>query len=48
MSEIQINCDVVMKNDEGLIKWLELLQYYGIAIIKNAPTEKKSALKITR
>ena len=46
MSEIQINCDVVMKNDEGLIKWLELLHYYGIAIIKNAPTEKKSALKI--
>jgi len=46
MSGIQINCDVVMKNDEGLIKWLELLHYYGIAIIKNAPTEKKSALKI--
>jgi len=46
MSEIQINCDMVMKNDEGLIKWLELLHYYGIAIIKNAPTEKKSALKI--
>ena len=46
MPEIQINCDVVMKNDEGLIKWLELLHYYGIAIIKNAPTEKKSALKI--
>ena len=46
MSEIRINCDVVMKNDKGLTKWLELLHYYGIAIIKNAPTEKKSALKI--
>jgi len=46
MSEIQINYEVVMKNEEGLIKWLELLHYYGIAIIKNAPTEKKSALKI--
>ena len=46
MSEIQINYEVVMENEEGLIKWLELLHYYGIAIIKNAPTEKKSALKI--
>jgi len=46
MSKIQINYDVVMKNDEGLIKWLELLHYYGIAIIKNAPIEKKSAIKI--
>ena len=25
---------------------MELLHYYGITIIKNAPTEKKSALKI--
>jgi gamma-butyrobetaine dioxygenase len=46
ISKIQIDYDIVIKNDEGLIKWLELLHKYGIAIIKNAPTEKNSALKI--
>ena len=30
----------------ALIKWLELLHYTGIAIVKNAPVEKNSALKI--
>ena len=48
MSEIQINYEMVMKNEEGLIKWLELLHYYGIAIIKNAPTEKKICFKNTK
>ena len=29
-----------------MIKWLELLHYTGIAIVKNAPVEKNSALKV--
>jgi len=35
-----------MDSDKGLIKWLELLHYYGIAIVKKAPIEKKSALPV--
>ena len=35
-----------MDSKKGLIKWLELLHYNGIAIVKNAPVEKKSAFPI--
>jgi len=35
-----------MDSDKGLIKWLELLHYSGIAIVKNAPIEKKSAFTV--
>ena len=43
---ICIEHDEVIDSDEGLIKWLELLHHKGIAIVKNAPTEKKSGFKI--
>jgi len=46
LSTIQIEHDEIMDSDKGLIKWLELLHYNGIAIVKNAPIEKKSALPI--
>ena len=36
----------IINTKEGLTKWLELLHYKGIAIVKNAPVEKKSAFKI--
>ncbi len=36
----------IMETDKGLIKWLELLHHKGIAIIKDAPTSKKSALPV--
>ena len=42
---ICIEHDEVIDSDEGLIKWLELLHHKGIAIVKNAPTEKKSGFK---
>jgi len=45
-STIQIEHDEIMDSDKGLIKWLELLHYYGIAIVKKAPIEKKSALPV--
>ena len=36
----------IINTKEGLTKCLELLHYKGIAIVKNAPVEKKSAFKI--
>jgi len=46
LSTVQIEHDEIMDSDKGLIKWLELLHYYGIAIVKKAPIEKKSALPV--
>ena len=43
---IEIEHDEIINSEEGLIKWLELLHHKGIAIVKNAPTEKKSGFKI--
>ncbi len=46
LKSIHINHDEIINSDDGLIKWLELLHYTGIAIVKNAPVEKNSALKV--
>ena len=46
LNSIQIDHDEIINSDEGLVKWLELLHYTGIAIVKNAPIEKNSALKV--
>ncbi|SVD40464.1 uncharacterized protein METZ01_LOCUS393318, partial [marine metagenome] len=46
LSTVQIEHDEIMDSDKGLIKWLELLHYNGIAIVKNAPIEKKSAFPV--
>ena len=46
LDKIKINHDDIIKNDEALIKWLEYLIKYGVSIIKNSPTTKKSAFKI--
>ncbi len=46
LKSIQIDHDEIINSDEGLVKWLELLHYTGIAIVKNAPIEKNSALKV--
>ena len=35
-----------MENDEILIDWLSLLHEKGFSIVKNSPTEKKSALPL--
>ena len=43
---IEINHDEIINSEEGLVKWLELLHNTGIAIVKNAPTEKNSAFKV--
>jgi len=46
LSLISIKHDEIMNSNEGLIKWLELLHQKGIAIVKNAPTKKKSAFPV--
>ncbi len=46
LSSISIEHDEIMSSDEGLIKWLEILHYKGIAIVKNTPIEKESAFPV--
>ena len=46
LQSIRINHDDIISSDQGLIKWLELLHFKGIAIVTNAPTEKKSAFPV--
>jgi len=46
LKSIHIEHDQIINSDEGLIKWLELLHYKGIAIVKNAPIDKKSAFPV--
>jgi gamma-butyrobetaine dioxygenase len=46
LDSIKIEHNEIISSDNGLVKWLELLHQKGIAIVKNAPTEKKSAFPI--
>ena len=46
LESISIEYDEIIENEEGLIKWLELLHHKGIAIVKNSPTEDRSAFKV--
>jgi gamma-butyrobetaine dioxygenase len=46
LKSISIEHDEIISSDKGLIKWLELLHYKGIAIVKNTPTEKESAFPV--
>ena len=46
LNDISINYKDIMKDEAGLIKWLEQLHYFGISILKNAPTEEKSGFKV--
>ena len=46
LDSIKIEHEEIMSSEKGLIKWLELLHYKGIAIVKNTPTEKESAFPV--
>ena len=46
LQSIKIDHEEIISSDQGLIKWLELLHFKGIAIVTNAPTEKKSAFPV--
>ncbi len=43
---ICIDHDEIINSDKGLKKWLELLHYTGIAIVKNTPVKDKSAFPV--
>jgi len=46
LGSINIEHNEIISTDNGLIKWLELLHQKGIAIVKNAPTEKESVFPV--
>ncbi len=46
LKSINIEHEEIIDSNEGLVKWLELLHFKGIAIVKNAPKDKKSALPL--
>ena len=45
-SKIKIDYDKTLNDKKFFKKWLQNLHEYGFALIKNAPTKKKSAFKI--
>ena len=46
LKSITVDHDEILNSEEGLLKWLELLHYKGISIIKNAPIKKESAFPV--
>ena len=46
LSSISVDHDEIISSDKGLIKWLEILHYKGIAIVKNTPIQKESAFPV--
>jgi len=46
LGAISIEHDEIISSDKGLIKWLEILHYKGIAIVRNTPIEKESAFPV--
>ena len=46
LKSISIDHEEIISSDDGLMKWLELLHYKGIAIVKNSPTEKESGFEV--
>ncbi len=46
IDSIYIDHNEIISSEQGLIKWLELLHYKGIAIVYNAPVEKNSAFPV--
>ena len=46
LDSVSIDHDRILNSEEGLIEWLELLHYKGLAIVKNAPIKKQSAFPV--
>jgi len=46
LESLNIEHDEIINSENGLIKWLELLHFNGIAIVKNAPIKKESAFPV--
>ena len=45
-NKIKLDHNKIINEDKYLKKWLELLHFYGFAIVKKSPIEKKSGFKI--
>jgi len=43
---ISVDHNEIISSEQALIKWLEILHYKGIAIVKNTPIEKESAFPV--
>ena len=43
---ISVDHDEIISSEQGLIKWLEILHYKGIAIVINSPVKKESAFPV--
>ena len=46
LESVSIDYENIMQSDEVLVQWLNLLHEKGFSIVKNSPTEKKSALPL--
>jgi gamma-butyrobetaine dioxygenase len=46
LDSVSVEHDEIIKSNQGLIKWLEILNHQGIAIVKNTPIEKESAFPV--
>jgi len=46
LESVSVEHDEIISSNQGLIKWLEILHYKGIAIVKNTPIEKESAFTV--
>jgi gamma-butyrobetaine dioxygenase len=46
LESVTIDHDKILNSEQGLLKWLELLHYKGIAIVKNTPIGKESAFPV--
>jgi len=46
LTSISVEHNEIISSNQGLIKWLEILHYRGIAIVKNTPIEKESAFPV--
>ena len=46
LESVSVEHNEIISSDQGLVKWLEILHYKGIAIVKNTPIEKESAFTV--
>ena len=47
-TDIQIDYSEIISSDDGLKKWLQQLHFFGISIVKNAPTDVNSGFDILK
>jgi gamma-butyrobetaine dioxygenase len=43
-----VDYSAIMKDDEGLLLWLQQLENYGISLVKNVPTSLGSIKKVVK